>query len=148
MSAGETRRIRDNVISISTSTPCFSVSMRDNVAALMPTASPTSLSDIPRDVRAVRSALPIFVSICDPAPSVCDTIVHVFEVLQHTADIRLHVTGHSSEELFADALRGLMRVVEPEGMTSEAVTAEVRLDATDTTVLLVDFLNEALTRAH
>ena len=78
----------------------------------------------------------------------CDTIVHVFEVLQHTADIRLHVTGHSSEELFADALRGLMRVVEPEGMTSEAVTAEVRLDATDTTVLLVDFLNEALTRAH
>lgn len=72
----------------------------------------------------------------------------MFELMQHTADVRMRVTAPAREELFADALRGLMSVVEPEGVTTDAVSAEIELEAPDVTVLLVDFLNEALTRAH
>lgn len=72
----------------------------------------------------------------------------MFELMQHTADVRMRVTAPTREELFADALRGLMSVVEPEGVTTDEVSAEVEIGAPDITVLLVDFLNEALTRAH
>jgi len=72
----------------------------------------------------------------------------MFEVRQHTADVRIGVTASSREELFADSLRGLMAVLEPERLTADAVRAEVRIESPDATVLLVDFLNEALTRAH
>lgn len=72
----------------------------------------------------------------------------MFELMQHTADIRMRVTASSREELFADALRGLMAVVEPEDVTAKPLSANVELTAPDVTVLLIDFLNEALTLAH
>ncbi|HUP50290.1 MAG TPA: archease [Thermoanaerobaculia bacterium] len=72
----------------------------------------------------------------------------MYELVEHTADIRIRVRAASREELFADALRGLMAVVDPHGLTAGAAGAEISIDAPDTTVLLVDFLNEALSRAH
>lgn len=71
----------------------------------------------------------------------------MFEIIQHTADVRMRVAAPSREALFADALRGLMSVMQPEAITTNAVVAAIAIDAPDTTVLLVDFLNEALTRA-
>ncbi|HEY6138720.1 MAG TPA: archease [Thermoanaerobaculia bacterium] len=69
------------------------------------------------------------------------------EILQHTADVRLHVTASTLEELFADALRGLMEVMH--GTTGGAEeTEQVEVESVDVTALLVDFLNEALVRAH
>ena len=73
----------------------------------------------------------------------------MYEILQHTADVRLRVTASSLEELFADALRGLMEVMgTPVGAPSvRPETEELDLDSIDLTALLVDFLNEALVRA-
>ena len=71
----------------------------------------------------------------------------MYEVLQHTADIRLRVTASTLEELFSDALRGLMDVMH--GATSAGERIEtIELDSVDVTALLVDFLNEVLVRAH
>ena len=72
----------------------------------------------------------------------------MYEILQHTADVRLRVTASSLEELFADALRGLMAVMGARPVGAHSVRAEtIELDSVDLTALLVDFLNEALVRA-
>src|SRR5205823_8260359 len=73
----------------------------------------------------------------------------MYEILQHTADVRLRVTASSLEELFADALQGLMAVMgTPVGAHSvRPETEEIELDSVDLTAVLVDFLNEALVRA-
>jgi len=72
----------------------------------------------------------------------------LYEIVQHTADIRMRVSAPSLGELFADALRGLMDVVKPEGVANGPARAEIHLTAPDTTALLIDFLNEVLTRSH
>jgi len=71
----------------------------------------------------------------------------MYEILQHTADVRLRVTASSIEELFADALRGLMAVMHGEPVVGGEETESIELDSVDLTALLVDFLNEALVRA-
>lgn len=71
----------------------------------------------------------------------------MFEILQHTADVRLRVRAASVEELFRDAMRGMFAIMNP--AAGEATgRAELRLDSIDRTSLLVDFLGEVLTRAH
>ncbi len=72
----------------------------------------------------------------------------MYEILQHTADVRLRVTASTLEELFADALGGLMDVMGGEHTADGEERDAVALDAVDVTALLVDFLNEALVRAH
>jgi SHS2 domain-containing protein len=73
----------------------------------------------------------------------------MYEILQHTADVRLRLTASSLEELFADALRGLMEVMgAPVAAHSvRPETESIELDSVGLTALLVDFLNEALVRA-
>lgn len=71
----------------------------------------------------------------------------MYEILQHTADVRLRVTASTLEELFADALRGLMAVMHG-AMAGTEETEQVEVESVDVTALLVDFLNEALMRAH
>src|SRR4051812_34016293 len=72
----------------------------------------------------------------------------MWRVDHHTADIRLRVAAASLEELFAEAVLALMGVMQPVGAGGEAVSAEIEVEAADVTALLVDFLNEVLTRAH
>lgn len=74
----------------------------------------------------------------------------MYEVDAHTADIRLRLRAASLEELFADAVRGLMAVMKPAGAPapSPAKDTTLTLDAPDVTALLVDFLNEVLLRCH
>ena len=73
----------------------------------------------------------------------------MWRIDHHTADVRIHVTAGSLEELFADAVRALTEVMEPQAETSgDDATFRVALDASDTTALLVDFLNAALTASH
>jgi SHS2 domain-containing protein len=72
-----------------------------------------------------------------------------YEILPHTADLRIRASGASLPELFRHALRGMAAVLQPEALArpSEADRV-VSLSAPDTTVLLVDFLSEALALAH
>jgi SHS2 domain-containing protein len=71
----------------------------------------------------------------------------LWAVDHHTADVRVRVAAATLEELFADAVRGLTEVMHPAGAGAPAA-AEIELDALDATALLVDFLNEVLTRSH
>ena len=71
----------------------------------------------------------------------------MFEILHHTADIRLRVTASTLEELFADALRGLMSVMGTPAAADGVRPEEIELDSVNVTALLVDFLNAALLRA-
>jgi SHS2 domain-containing protein len=71
----------------------------------------------------------------------------MYEILHHTADVRLHVTASSLEALFEEALRGLMSIMgTPVGAHGVRPHA-IELDSVNITALLVDFLNEALVRA-
>lgn len=72
-----------------------------------------------------------------------------YDILPHTADVRVRACGASLPELFRNALRGMAAVLQPEALAraSEADRV-VSLGAPDTTALLVDFLSEALALAH
>jgi protein archease len=71
----------------------------------------------------------------------------MYEILQHTADVRLHVTAATLEELFVDALRGLMEVMGTGKSACPPLSEAIEVESVDVTALLVDFLNEALVRA-
>ncbi len=74
----------------------------------------------------------------------------MFELAQHTADVRLLVSGASLEELFRDAVRGMFAVMR--GMPAHDARPVSRViavhDSADRTALLVDFLNDVLHRSH
>ena len=74
----------------------------------------------------------------------------MFEVEQHTADIRIRLRSATIEELFADAVRSLMHVMKPGGAAGAppADPVIIQLEAPDLTALLVDYLNEVLLRCH
>ena len=68
----------------------------------------------------------------------------MFEVIQHTADVRLRIHGDSVEELFREAVRGLTACLQPQATQSSEVERTLRVESVDRTTLLVDFLNEVL----
>ena len=73
----------------------------------------------------------------------------MFELIHHTADVRLRVTSPSLEDLFRDAVSGMYAVMRGTSRGDSPVIREIRVDdSADTTALLVDFLNEVLNRAH
>lgn len=71
----------------------------------------------------------------------------MFELIAHTADVRLRITSETLEGLFADALQALTEFMQPEYLDEPSSTA-IELEAADTTSLLVDFLGEVLTKCH
>ena len=73
----------------------------------------------------------------------------MWRIDHHTADLRIRVTAATLRELFADSLRALTEVMEPQASTSRSDAAfAVAVEAADATLLLVDFLNMALTASH
>lgn len=72
----------------------------------------------------------------------------MYEIVQHTADIRLLISAATVEALFEDALLGLMDVIGGETARGSERREEVRLETVDRTALLVDFLNHALLQCH
>ncbi len=72
----------------------------------------------------------------------------MFELIHHTADVRLRVSSGTLEDLFRDAVHGMYAVMRGE-RGSTPVTRMISVDeSADTTSLLVDFLNEVLNRAQ
>ena len=72
----------------------------------------------------------------------------MYELIQHTADIRIRVEADSKESLFRDSLRGLMDYIAGGRPVDAETTESIEVDSVDTTALLIDFLNEALLRCH
>ncbi|OGZ41609.1 MAG: hypothetical protein A3C80_00195 [Candidatus Ryanbacteria bacterium RIFCSPHIGHO2_02_FULL_45_43] len=72
-----------------------------------------------------------------------------YEILKHTADIRLHVTANSYKYLLSEALAGVCNTLkEHVDKSSPEIVRNAIVESADRTALLVDFLNEALALAH
>lgn len=73
-----------------------------------------------------------------------------YEILKHTADIRLKVWGRTQEELFEEAAYALLKIMQPEVGNHHAAPVKRYLaaEAASLTELLVDFLNRILTSAQ
>ena len=72
----------------------------------------------------------------------------MFEILQHTADVRLRVRASSVEELFRDAVRGMFAILGSGEIRDPRFEIRVAVESVDRTLLLVDFLNAVLSRAQ
>lgn len=79
-----------------------------------------------------------------------------FEILEHTADIRLLVKGKNLEELFKEALKG-MAFIQKSNIRNSMLAGRqevsknkrlIEIQSPDKTALLVDFLSEALVQSQ
>lgn len=73
-----------------------------------------------------------------------------YDFLEHTGDVRMEVSGNTPEELFTEALAGMMAFMGPHIARDNDAEAEQKISVTasDRAALLVDFLNEALRLAQ
>lgn len=71
-----------------------------------------------------------------------------FEVVEHTADLKIKVWGNSLENLFSEAMLAMMGKIKilPFSPIGEKgiIRREIKVEALDATALLVDFLSEVL----
>ena len=70
------------------------------------------------------------------------------EFLEHTADVRLKVSGSTPEDLFAESVAGLMELMQPREDQGSAVVRHVTLTSPNLTTLLIDFLGMVLLGAQ
>lgn len=85
--------------------------------------------------------------------------IQKFEVLEHTADVRIKVFGSSPKELFKNALYALGYTQKPEiaeqstvgriigTIRGRRVSEDFSIESMDYNTLLVDFLSEVLSRS-
>jgi SHS2 domain-containing protein len=72
-----------------------------------------------------------------------------YQILEHTADVRIFVQGDSLENLFSDAVYGMMEILKPQlDNQKQVIRRDIAVEAVDTTSLLIDFLNEVLLSVH
>lgn len=72
-----------------------------------------------------------------------------WKIIPHTADTKLQVIADSVEELFKGALEGMSDIIKhsvTKNPSDLSTVTQVDLSANDITVLLVDFLNDLLTK--
>ncbi len=68
-----------------------------------------------------------------------------FEILGHTAELKIKAYGKTKEELFANMLQGMMATFQPSVHEDAApVKQSVSVESQDSETLLVDFLSEVL----
>lgn len=67
-----------------------------------------------------------------------------YEILEHKADLKIRAFGNTKEELFQNALLGMMENMKPEIDFGVKVKREIKIKSADFPTLLVDFLSEAL----
>jgi len=74
-----------------------------------------------------------------------------FEILPHTADVRLKVMGQSLDNLFLESLKGMNELMYGRGskrQTKTSIQETLKLTASNPTMLLIYFLSEVLTLSH
>jgi SHS2 domain-containing protein len=83
--------------------------------------------------------------------------VKQFDLVAHTADIRLVVQGTTLEELFCAALEGMASIIWHSTSSLRAIagnpdmsklSVHITTTSADITVLLIDFLSDVLTQTH
>lgn len=72
-----------------------------------------------------------------------------YEILKHTADLRMRVWADTLESLFLDAAKGIMSIMKKDPKSQiRNPKRNLSISAVDRTALLVDFLNEILSLAQ
>lgn len=74
-----------------------------------------------------------------------------YELIPHTADVRLKVIGTSQEDLFTAALQGLSYIMKKDMQVNNNktfVSKDLTIKSCDITSLLIDFLSEVLTASY
>jgi len=70
-----------------------------------------------------------------------------YTLIDHTADIRLHVEASTIQELFQVALEGMSQIIAPHTCQQQFPNhIPITITSSDTTTLLIDFLSEVLTQ--
>lgn len=67
-----------------------------------------------------------------------------YEILSHTADLRIRVKADSLKDLFGEALRAVGEILSKNKKNEIPVIRKIFATSQDKTALLVDFLNEIL----
>ncbi len=69
-----------------------------------------------------------------------------FEILEHTADVKIRVWTETKEALFQEALLAMMSILAPDENCSDHydLHQDIKVKASDSETLLIDFLNEVL----
>jgi SHS2 domain-containing protein len=72
-----------------------------------------------------------------------------YELIGHTADIRLKAEGSDLQNLFTAALEGMDQIINP-GVVEDKITdrIDISVESRDTTSLLIDFLSDVLTQTQ
>ena len=69
---------------------------------------------------------------------------HHYEILSHTANLKIRVWGKDKKDLFLNALLSLMESIKPKAIKSEKREQSINIKSEDLETLLVDFLNEVI----
>ena len=67
-----------------------------------------------------------------------------YEVLEHTADLKIKVWAKDRQELFINALVAMFEAIEPDITSAKTHTRNIQAASDDESLLLIDFLSEAL----
>ncbi len=67
-----------------------------------------------------------------------------YEILEHTADLKIRAYGKNLEEIFSNMLQGMFESCQPEMENREPVIRDVRVKSENLESLLIDFLSEAV----
>lgn len=65
-----------------------------------------------------------------------------YKLLEHTGDAKIKAFGETKEELFLNAMLGMNALLKPKIKNKRARIRKIKIESTDTSALLVDFLNE------
>lgn len=71
-----------------------------------------------------------------------------YEILEHTADLRIKVKGEDLKKLFRSSLEAMADIMSPNKEKKTSSGKKISISAPDRTALLIDFLNEVLTNAN
>lgn len=70
---------------------------------------------------------------------------HKYEILEHTADLKIRAFGKTKEEVFRHILLGMIESLKAElYQPQEKVKRQIKIKSPDLSALLVDFLSEVL----
>jgi len=76
-----------------------------------------------------------------------------FEILPHTADIRMKVWGNTLKELFRNAVRGVAWFLRPDfeelakSKEKSSIRHTIKVEAVDLNSLLIEFLSEVIAQS-
>lgn len=68
-----------------------------------------------------------------------------YEILEHTADLKIRAFGKSQAEVFSNILKGMFETIKPQEVSDgQEIVRDIKIKSQDIESLLVDFLSEAL----